>query len=673
MAYESSKTGITAGDGNWSGKMAEALFGVSDRYAAKAAADKETALRAEALDYNRGRDVLTDSRYDAEQQRAAKERNALTDGIKNYNSADARAEALARNPELAAYVDGIRADNMLTLDQNTVYNAMSDQIGPLSRDDLLKRTKGGTHMVMSDMPKDIALAISQGLADGSINKKDYLNAKKSVNNSIDDYVGSNMDLYRAEENSSILQNLVAAGADPAKAFAVAEGLSKQYNSKDQLTTAAVAAQKVAFAKSKYNADVAFKLYKEQNKDSKSSGVTKGNVDIAGLNSHLEVLDPGWMDKGTLRNFWQYAVDNGVNSKIAMHAVDKSVFVDRGGVGINRTKEEFLQLAKGLEAANKSGGNKDKYDEFIAKEATFVNPILQNKRAFMGGLKDLLVAPKTPYKYASGYSSLLVKPDNLPTLGKTDDLPEPAVNPILSRISDDITKSEDLLAAPLNTTSNRTVKSRDQIRRNIDTSTATGVLVERLGISELPKGVSMRDLSALAPLVSADDVLAAAASIKGLPDVQKGTRRVPGMTDELRSLYEGMSTSQRVNITSLVRHVAGNSIAGRSLPRPLGSIESEAVVTPLPAHTPTSDLPPPSASVPNGSGNQAFDQKDIDKVQRGLLPKTSNYSLADVTSSVEAFLQKNPKPEFVSMLQNLVRYSRQRMDPLLVKAIVQLTT
>jgi hypothetical protein len=403
MANKGSYVTNPGGTANWAAGFADSLSNLSDSYRDQATTKKNSELAAEALAYNRGRDVLTDSRYDAEQKRITKERNALADGIKNYSSADARAEALARNPELAAYVDGIRADNMLTLDQNTIYNAMSDQVGPLSRDDLLKRSKGGTHMIMEDMPKNTALAISQGLADGSINEQDYLNAKKGVNKSIDDYVGSNMNLYRAEENSRILQNLVAAGADPAKAFAVAEGLSKQYSSKDELTKAALAAQKVAFTKSKYNADIAFKIYKEKNKDSKSSGVTKGNVDISDLNAHLEVLDPGWIDKGTLRNFWQYAVDNGVNSKIAMHAVDRSVFVDRGGIGINRTKEEFLQFSKGLEAANKSGGDKGKYDEFIAKEAAFVNPMLQNKRAFMGGLRDISTAPLTPNKYASGYN------------------------------------------------------------------------------------------------------------------------------------------------------------------------------------------------------------------------------------------------------------------------------
>jgi hypothetical protein len=832
MAKQGNYITAPTSNANWAAGIADSLSGLSDRYMDQAAAKKDSELAAEALAYNRGRDVLTDSRYDTEQQRITKQRDALANGIKNYSAADARAAALARDPELAAYVDTRRKASELRFDQNTIYDATSDQVGPLSKFDLLKRSEGGTHMIMKDMPTgtELALALEQGIDAGYINEQDYLDGKKAISKTFDDYVSSNMNLYRAKENSNILQSLVAAGADPAKAAAVAENLSKQFSSKKELTAAAVASQKAAYVKSKYNADTAFKIYKEQNKDSKSSGVTKGNVDISDLSAHLDLLDPGWMDKGTLSNFWQYAVDNGVNSKIAMHAIDKSVFIDRWGKGINRTKEDFLQFAKGLEAANKSGGNKDKYDEFIAKEATFVDPMLQNKRAFMGGVEDLLVAPKTPNKYATKLS-----------------LPEPSAN------GDKDLLSKELLSSSISEKQGILKKLQQELfdANSAGDSTRVSNISSRMDLVQNNLGQAemyQNDQEMLAKIKSKDSgsMFYDVSTLRIMPFNEKGIKEPWGNTVKLinnnpaingnnrvdEKLYElskddpvlqqrimdrsnqaihkyltdKVSTKISVlgsqggadakvaakmsdlahyfNLTTfdptadsyknkvpkqqklellneISSYLEDNMGAVNSdIVRPTGVVKSKAVVTPLPAVTDTPEptesgkkafieqnfnklqgiprtntsvgvtgsfprpvvntstgstgsfpiptpvrtgpttrpvmnrvpvprqtgpttrpvvSPVPSSKVlpdplvANSASYQAFSQKEINNLQNKLLPKNSNYSLADVVDNLDVFLQKNPKPEFVSMLQNLVRYNRQSMDPLLVKAIAKLTT
>jgi hypothetical protein len=479
MAYESSKTGFRSGGGNWSGDMADALIGMGDSFAAQSASEKESALRAEALGYSRGRDKLNDTlgkdaralalaqyndelkvaettakltadyrlneqankqtnaellgahqaavlagnqsaadataKWRANQQTAAKtalelvasQNKALSDGLEGYSKLDAGTAALAASPELNSAGDQRKNDLLTVRSQNLVAEALGGQVGVTSRDDIRRATIGGAPRVTSDLPsaKDLPMAIQQGLDDGSISKERYelfLANNKADGVAIDKYLVSKMPVYRQEETTRLTKKFVTSGGDPAKSFALATEMAKQYPSKAELSLAAKDAQKTANRRNVYLADRAFDMYKAENKGKNTSGVTPGYTGIAEVVAHIEKIDPGMWDSGTLENRYQLAIKEGVNPKIALKALDKYVTLKGFGKGVTGTDDDYLKFAKDLEAASKSNGSRSSYDEFIAKEAVLVDPVFRNHQAFLGGLRDFGVKPNTPHKFAQPY-------------------------------------------------------------------------------------------------------------------------------------------------------------------------------------------------------------------------------------------------------------------------------
>jgi hypothetical protein len=784
MAKQGNYITAPTSNANWAAGFADSLSDLSDNYRDQATAKKDSELAAEALAYGRSRDVLSDKRFADKEALVNTQRDALTKGITDYTPANARAKTLESNPELKAYVDQYRNKQSLVIGENFIAELMSDQVGAPSREDVKKNVVGGssTGLIRSDIPKDILGTIAQGVERGTITKDqyaDYTGRIAALNTTIDDYVGSEANVYRAPETARLAKELISGGADPIAAYTLAEKTAAQYPSKKELSTASVNVQKVASARNEYLAEMAFKIAKDI-KGSTYSGVKSSEVKVADAVAHIEKMDAGWWDTSTLQNRYQKAIDEGINPGVALASLDKYVTLKGFGKGVTGTDDDYLAFAKATEAAGKSKGDKTKYDDFIAKEAAYVDPILQNKKAFMGGLEDISIRPTLTNKYANEYYA-----SGDTTTPKKDVLSKELLNSSVSEKQDTLKKLQKELfdahsagdSTRVSNISSRMdlvqnnlgqaemyqndqemlakIKSKDSGSMFYNASTLSIMRFNEKGIKEPwentiklinsnPAITGNNRVDEKLYLLSKDDPVlqqrimdrSNQAIYKYLTDKVSTKISVVGSQsgagakvaakisdlahyfnlttfDPTADSYKNKVPKQQKLglLNEISSYLEDNMGAVNSdIVRPTGVVKSKAVVTPLPTPTllgsvgtgpttrpvigrepvntgtgPTtrSIVNPvsgsarsqvlPAVSSVNGTNNQAFSQEDINKFQSQILPLGSSYTLTDVVDNVGAFLQKNPKPEFVSMLQNLVRYNRQSMDPLLVKAIIQLTT
>ncbi len=398
MARQGTYVTVPGGSANWAQGITSALADLSKSYMQQGAAEDERARLAEVQQYQRSRDALADKRYDEKAALEKAQREALQGFVTDYSPVAARTAAFAASPELQRAFDERMQTEQETLARNFLADlTLRGEQGRMLRE---QAAEFGTPLLESSLPEDSAAYLKELQAKGQISAddwKDYQGRISSLKDKVSDYVAGSMPVYQKAEAARITKELMARGVPAATATATATSLAGQYDSKKDLTAAAYKAKEAADKSAKEEADLAYKVWNTQYKGASknTSGIKPGNVGIEDVEKHIAGIDAGWYDSGTLMNYWQAAVDKGVNPKVAQAALDSFVNTDRWGKSIKGTSDDFVRFADALEAANTSGGDRSKYTDyrrFLPKYTELVDPIQQNKAAFLGGRLDLSPKP-----------------------------------------------------------------------------------------------------------------------------------------------------------------------------------------------------------------------------------------------------------------------------------------
>lgn len=346
---------------------------------------------------------------EAERARLKKEREALINYASSYNQADARKAALEANPELQASFDAQTKANQDTLVQDALKAAtlggQTEQSRMLQEQNLFddgEAFAGPNLGITEDMYplEGAAAALERARAEGidSTLYAPYDEANTKLQDRIDAYIASNTPIYRGEEKARITAELIASGADPIRAAALATDLSGQFSTKDDLTKQAVAQQKAEDARAKAASDIAYKALSLAAKNGRLPGgssntsgkIPKGDLTNEDVMSYIEKdINAGYFDNQDLFDYWKAATDAGVDDKVAQYAlkdfVGRDIFNNKYETG---NLEDFVRHAQGISAAN-SGKSYEEYLKLLTPETSpYVDPIKANEEAFIRGMLDL---------------------------------------------------------------------------------------------------------------------------------------------------------------------------------------------------------------------------------------------------------------------------------------------
>ena len=441
MAKQGNYVTIPGMDPNWAKGISSALTDLSSSYNKKAALqEQEKRLAANEAEnkrrYEEGllrqdeRNALLDERYKNEQAlaaekyqntltrqaeldriaaderaRAAKEREVLSQYAASYSAPSARQAILESDPELKTALEAQNVANREALASNAIIDAtMSGEQGRMLRE---QAAEFGPSLGLTKdaiVPEDAVGALEKARAEGKTSPMldAFSQESSALQDRIDAYIASNAPIYREQEQARVTQELIAKGADPVRAAALATQLSGQYSSEKDLTAQATARQKAEQASAEKAADLVYKALKFEQDQAKSSGnknpnyITPGTVTQTEVQNKIESIDPGIKDAGTLRDLYDAAVAAGVNEKIALKSLEETI-ADDTWLGI-RTKgpklgtEDFLAYAKAREASNsptKIDTSKISRDEFIKlitpESVPYVDPRTSNREAFVRGI------------------------------------------------------------------------------------------------------------------------------------------------------------------------------------------------------------------------------------------------------------------------------------------------
>lgn len=338
-----------------------------------------------------------------------KQRQALINYAASYTTGDARRAVLEANPELQATVDAQIAANQDTLVQDALKAATLD--GQTEQSRMLQEQNlfddgeafaGPNLGITEDMYplEGAAAALERARAEGidSVLYAPYDKANTELQSTLDNYIASNVPVYRGQEKARITQELIAAGADPIRAAALATDLSGQFSTVDELTKQAVARQKAEDARAKTASDLAYKALSLASKDGKLPGgssntsgkIPKGDLTNEDVMSYIEKeINAGYFDNQDLFDYWKAATAAGVDDKVAQYAlkdfVGRDIFNNKYETG---DLEDFIRHAKGISAAN-SGKSYEEYLKLLTPETSpYVDPIKANEEAFIRSFLDL---------------------------------------------------------------------------------------------------------------------------------------------------------------------------------------------------------------------------------------------------------------------------------------------
>jgi hypothetical protein len=441
MARQGNYVTIPGMDPNWAKGISSALSDLSNSYNRKAALEEqEKRLAANEAEnkrrYEEGllrqdqRNALLDERYKNEQAlaaekyqntldrqgeldriaaderaRAAKEREVLSQYAANYSAPSARQAMLDADPELKSALEAQNATNKEVLASNAIIDAtMSGEQGRMLREQAAEFGPSLGLTADAIVPEDATGALEKAIAEGKTsNMLDTFSADSSaLEDRVNEYIRSNAPLYREQEQARINKELIAEGADPIRAAALAKELSGQYKSEEDLTTQAIARQKAQQTSAEKAADLVYKALKFEQDQITSSGnknpnyIKPGIVTDTQVQNLIENIDPGIKDAGTLRDLYDAAVAAGVDQKVALKSLEENI-EDNTTLGV-RTKgpklgtEDFIAYAKAREASNsptKIDTSKISRDEFIKlitpETVPYVDPETSNREAFVRGV------------------------------------------------------------------------------------------------------------------------------------------------------------------------------------------------------------------------------------------------------------------------------------------------
>jgi hypothetical protein len=682
MAYESSKTGVSAGDGNWSGDMADAIFAAGEGFSDQAAAKRKDALAADALAlnadnlaYNRDLAVkaldLSNKRYKTEQDRL-----------------DVTAKGLADTAALKLAKKNWIIDSTANFDLYAFKKNKAKKSGGL---DALTAKYGndGSHGAQKQYMKDEAALI----AAMPVWKEGVLT----------EYEQEYTKLFGEKLDSSLLETMVkdvpSHTAQQAAEDANVAGLNAQRKADRDY---ALATTKVILGEGKTTNN---STTSTGNVSKAKKNITYGQVKVAPMVKAL-FQDREWykFTGGDLPNSYKLAGDmfksyeeQGTPAYLAVIAVEKaldSLMVSGDLKEINNDLKKAFVIGNAAIKSYQVGD--DATNSSNSRRNVVLNELYD--RASEGvkrySSKDIKKEALKPFqKYIDTMNGVVPTSETVTTgekskVGTTSTDTDAALSALITgnlgintSTTDKYTKPGELLPALL---------SREELlngSRSQTTEEAANWSSERPGAYDPTLATS----SAISTNHYMDATRAAGSSRKdnvegfvgsaldwlGLSKTDAETKAISA-----EDLFNKRVNSQVMEVEDKIDELPErkySTLAERhlrdALSQEIDVLEKSRDIYKAPPSVPTASaiLPAPTTSALNGTGNQAFAQKDINKLQNELLPKNSNYSLADVVDNLDVFLQKNPKPEFVSMLQNLVRYNRQGMDPLLVKAIVQLTT
>lgn len=193
--------------------------------------------------------------------------------------------------------------------------------------------------------------------------------------------------------NSVFNELIDRKVPVATATAVAKAKANYLPSAEKVNSARASLQEQANARAEKEADIQFKVWKEQFNSNTKSRITPGRMSELEVAEKLDAIDPGWYDKPRMLSYWREITDpknpDAINPKIAYEFL-----VDDITVGAFNTKNlettslaDFKAKAKAFEAANAGKTSIPDYRDFLPKYRQI--PSLDSPEAIQANLKAIL--------------------------------------------------------------------------------------------------------------------------------------------------------------------------------------------------------------------------------------------------------------------------------------------